>query len=205
MHFIGNIVGIDGGIGNIGVATLGAYFTDALKLQLRVEGTQLFQTFCADKDKKLRTYATDDFVRRLREIGTYFEDHVLQSNVAAVCMEDISNISANRTASYQLNAVFGVVVEATRAKSIPLYRESPQAIKKKLTGKVKASKEEIEFAVSKLFNYNNWSVRASDANHEADAIATAYCAINNDLVVQNLRTAYMIGKQLANGNNKSSA
>ena len=70
-----------------------------------------------------------------------------------------------------LNRLLGVVLLAIG--ELPLHYFAPNEIKRQVTGNGKASKDEVEYFVTKLSGY-----RKFESNHAADATACALCYLS---------------------------
>jgi len=185
------VLGLDPGFSALGYALVNLY-TKKL-VSLGVVRTK-------KSDKKRRVLASDDNLRRSREIhrelmnllGEHDDDRLMGcghydgTNCVAVCAEAMS-FPRNSSAAAKVAMSWGIIASVADRFGLPVVQASPQEIKKKLCGRKDASKEDIEAAVKKLYRADDsWLKNVPDSLHEHawDALsAIAGCADSDVLLM----------------------
>lgn len=116
---------------------------------VRVEKFGFFGT--EKENKKANVLATEDNLRRAREIAAFLselldslDDH--RNRLVAICAESMS-WPRNAGASAKMGISWGVVAAVAHARRVPILQTSPQAMKKKITGRRDANKDEVREGV----------------------------------------------------------
>lgn len=175
------VFGIDPGFASIGLAVLESpdwysgydtitvsprttTFTPA-KVDLR--SVEVYRT------KRNKTWAASaDNVRRAQLIAQWLGERVVNYRPSMLCVEAMS-FSRDAGASHKLGITRGVIACVAQWHSL-VYREiSPQDIKKHLTGKKTASKEEMIAEVELRHPEIRWPKQTTLWEHAADAVGAA--------------------------------
>jgi Holliday junction resolvasome RuvABC endonuclease subunit len=172
------IVGIDPGLASLGLAVLE---WDGAQWRLSQDGLRVVGTRKSPRKQRIR--ATDDNVRRAREIGVLLEQHCGVPGVAAVCAEALS-FPRSASVAAKVALVWGVLAEMTRARGLALLQSTPQEVKRAGCGCVSASKEDVQAAMCARFPEAGPPLRAlgARAEHAADALAAAVACLETDQV-----------------------
>lgn len=86
--------------------------------------------------------ATEDNLRRARELHGELVASAEPYNVVAICAEAMS-YARHASASHKIGIAWGVVASL----GVPVIQQSPQAIKKHVCGKISATKEQVRQAM----------------------------------------------------------
>lgn len=137
------VLGVDPGFAACGVALV--------RLLPTVEEVALLDVIRTAKDSaRRRTYASDDNLRRARELHRALDGLVVTHNVRAIAAEAMS-FPRNATSAAKMSLCWGVLASIAEARELPIVQGSPQALKRAVTGSTTASKDEVEFALLKRF------------------------------------------------------
>lgn len=180
----GQIVGIDPGFAAIGYCTLGIDMSHALRLEQ-------FGVFTTQKsDKKRRTLAVEDNVRRAIEIATFF-CKLVSDDTIAICAEAMSH-PRNASAAAKVAMTWGVIATVAHVRSIPIFQASPQEVKIDSCGRKSASKEDIQAAMRERHDSTRTletKIPKALREHCFDALAAAETCIKGDSLRVALRFA----------------
>jgi crossover junction endodeoxyribonuclease RuvC len=133
------VLGLDPGLASFGWAVA----------DLEVSGLAVVDVgvFCTVKSaRKHGVLAADDGVRRARELGLRLAGLLDRHRPAVVCAEAMSH-PRHASSAGKLAMAWGVVAAELERRGLPLAMESPQGIKKALTGARDASKEDVGAAL----------------------------------------------------------
>lgn len=140
------LLGVDPGFASFGYAAL-CIAPDGVSV--RCDAFGVFET--EKSSKKLSVLATEDNLRRAREIGEFLEG--LGGRLAddrnvlvAVCAEAMS-WPRNAAATAKIGITWGVIAEWSRRERLPILQASPQMVKKAIAGAKTATKEEVQAGV----------------------------------------------------------
>lgn len=180
------ILGVDPGFASFGFALLslapgrGAPGV-ATGVAERVEALGLIETQKANK--KQAVYASDDTVKRSRELMDVLDP--LFAGASVVAAESMS-YPRSSTASCKMGIGWGLIAALAWRYQLPIVQISPQEIKKIHTGRKDASKEDIQEALGTRWGDNFrdqlHKIKKSGREHPADAAAAAAASLNSDVV-----------------------
>lgn len=141
------VLGVDPGFANIGYAVV----------VLHPDGTEVpthMGVFRTDKSNaKQKVFASDDNLRRAREIYRFLRDLLRDGPhgpVRAICAETMSYPRNSATAA-KMSMCWGVLAGLSEEFDIPVLQATPQGLKKNVAGKKTASKTGIQRALYKLY------------------------------------------------------
>lgn len=141
------VLGIDPGFANCGYAQV-ALEGDGT---LRPLNMGVFET---DKSSaKRNVLASDDNVRRAREIYRFLRVLLRDGSVGPVCAICAETMSFPRSSSVaaKMAMCWGVVAALSEEFDIPILQTTPQGLKLAVCGNKSASKEEVQQALEKRF------------------------------------------------------
>lgn len=179
------ILGLDPGFANIGWGVVELHPTNPAEDAILSCG--VFRT--EKSDKKRQVAASDDNLRRGREITAELQKLIELHNVSAICAESMS-FPRNASAAAKVAMCWGVVAALVHQKRLPLSQSSPQEIKRLLCGKKDASKEDVAAAVRKRYPAIGPMVEEvipSAREHAFDAVAAILASLETSDVVRVLR------------------
>ena len=116
----------------------------------------------------IRTVAADPLPDRLREIHDGIAELIHRHNPDVMSIEDVFYARNVRT-TVVLGHARGVILLAAAQRGMRVHEMTPKEIKKAVTGAGGASKEQVQFMVTKLLRLKS-APRPSDA---ADGVAAA--------------------------------
>jgi len=189
------VIGIDPGFASFGWAML---TPDG-----EVVGLGVLRT--APSDKKAKVLASHDNVRRTRELARDFgalldgrmpgkpEEYqhtpfgqAPSEGGAAVRLIAAESMSfpRNASAASKMAMAWGMIVGAATLRDLPLVQASPQTVKKRICGDMKASKKDIENAMVARYGQGLFrmlkGVPAGSHEHAFDALAVARACLDSD-------------------------
>jgi crossover junction endodeoxyribonuclease RuvC len=137
-------------------------------------------------DKKLKVLASDDNVRRGREISQAFGEILTTHQVVAICAE-AKSFPRNASAAAKVAICWGILIQLSVQFDIPLIQARPQEIKTKLCGKANASKKEIQAAVDQMFGKDKIlqlveGIGRSTLEHPYDSVATVVACSDSEVL-----------------------
>lgn len=137
-------------------------------------------------DKKLRVLASDDNVRRGREIVESLDRVLAKYDVIALCAE-AKSFPRNASAAAKVAICWGILIKIAVALGIPLIQARPQEIKQKLCGKKNVSKKDIQDAVDLLFGVDLIhslveGIARSNLEHPYDGLATVVACSDSEVL-----------------------
>lgn len=171
------LLGIDAGLANLGYSLVEVHPSFLIVWSAGVIETE--------KEKaKRHILASDDNVRRAREIYRGLVDLLSSHNVVAICMESQS-IPRNAGAAAKTGMSFGCIAALAEDRGLPIVQESPQRIKKKLCGVMTASKEDIQAAVCRIYPEMHKILEGMNKTireHAADATAAVHAGLDSEVI-----------------------
>lgn len=177
------VLGIDPGFANIGYSTV-MLSSDG---KMRPVNMGVFRT---DKsDAKRSVFASEDNLRRAREIYVFLKD-VLRNGpcgpVRAVCAETMS-YPRNSSAAAKVAMCWGVLAAISEEFDIPVLQATPQGLKLKVQGKKTASKVQVQEALEKLFGKKTLAellvdVTPSFWEHPVDALGAVVACGDSEVL-----------------------
>lgn len=139
------LLGVDTGFAALGYAKISLTSADPGS----IAQAQMGVLRTAKTAKKKNVYAADDNLRRIAELARDLDP--LLEGVAVVCIE-AQSWPRNASVSAKIGMAWGLVGALCARRSIPIVQVSPQNLKKALTGKPTATKEEVETGVRERFS-----------------------------------------------------
>jgi crossover junction endodeoxyribonuclease RuvC len=129
------VLGLDPGFSCVGFALV------------RLDGDELHPTEMGvirteKASKKQNVFASEDNLRRAREITAVLNKILRAHPVQAMCAETMSFPRSSSVAA-KMAMCWGVVAAFSELMNIPLVQATPKALKKSVTGRADASKEDI--------------------------------------------------------------
>lgn len=150
------IMGADPGLGHFGLVIA--------DFNLQVKEFHCIQT----KKGKSRLAAEDVFLRG-QQLAREIEEIINPYSIAIMCAESFS-YPRNSSASAKMAIAWGIICALSERLKVPLVMDSPQNIKKTLTGTSKASKEDIQRALQRK-GYKLPKMAKSKLEHPSDALS----------------------------------
>ncbi len=185
------LFGIDPGFAALGHATIALDRRGEEVIDIGVLRT-------AASDKKRKMLAADDNTRRGRELARALGalmspaprsitrvggGHV--ARVSLVCAESMS-FPRSASAAAKVAISWGIIITNVDRDGLPLIQLSPQEVKKAITGKKNASKEEVRDALIERYGADAFaklaSVPESMREHAYDALASTVACLESDEV-----------------------
>lgn len=177
-----NILGIDPGLANLGVAVVAVDLRADLVAQVLHVDT--LQTDYLARKRDLRV-ATDN-TRRARELSVALQKLDKQYPIGAVCAEELSH-PRSASAAIKVAIAWGAIVNFAAARSIPIVELPPQVIKRSVAGAKSASKQRVKAALDELYLAVPWPYGERGGSdkipHAADALAAATAGMESDLIL----------------------
>jgi crossover junction endodeoxyribonuclease RuvC len=142
------LLGIDPGLATMGYGAI-ALPPDVTSPRIRLDLFGVFETH--KSNKKAHVLATEDNLRRARELTAYLVDLIDnieddRNRLVAICAESMS-WPRNAGTSAKIGIAWGVLASVAHIRNVPIVQSSPQAVKKALCGRRDASKDEIRAGV----------------------------------------------------------
>lgn len=175
-----NVLGIDGGLAHMGLATLGY---DGPDYTLTVKDGQVVET--KPSAKKLGVRKGDDNMRRAREVAGALLAMVERWCPSVIVYEAQSFGMRGSVAARQAGTAFGIIAGIAEARFIPLVCVQPAEVKKAVCPDMKGvSKLDVVDAVGVLFpGQIPWPKDEKLWEHLGDAIGVVWAARRDELLV----------------------
>jgi Holliday junction resolvasome RuvABC endonuclease subunit len=167
----------------------------ALRVHERYEELLAMGIFETKKEaKKRHVLQSEDSFERTREIAHFLGDKIRTYGPKVVCFEAWSPV---RNASAAAKVAFAYGALASQAYGLPTVSPTPQRVKKRLTGRQSASKDDIEAAVLnylitphnpyadasyKVVQQFRRDVPKSKRDHAFDAIGVIIASLESDII-----------------------
>lgn len=119
----------------------------------------------------IRTEARDPLPQRLAEVYEGIRELIARHRPDTLAIEDVFYAKNVRT-TVVLGHARGVILLAAQQAALTIHEYPPSEIKKAITGRGGASKEQVQFMVAKLLKLKH-APQPADA---ADGVAAALCA-----------------------------
>lgn len=175
------VIGIDGGLANMGWAVV--------ELHPTYEKIIALGTFSTDKsDKKSKVLAADDNFRRARELSKELHALFNKYKPAAVCME-AQSFPRSSSAAAKTAMSLGILASIVDVMGIPVCMCSPQQLKKFTTGKIKSEKEEVQafihtrYGEASLKSAGIDHIKNAKKEHPYDALAAICTCLDSDIIM----------------------
>ena len=171
------VIGIDPGLADLGWA--------AVQLHADREEVAALGLIRTAKGKGKGVLVTDDLHRRGQELARALSGVLDEwSDVVCICAESIS-YPRSAAVSAMIGRAWGVIDAELQRRQLALVSASPQAIKKAVTGRKSASKDEVIDALDRRYDGNVRrllsSIRAKTKHeHPADAVGAVVACLEND-------------------------
>ena len=172
-----NILGIDGGFGNLGWSVV----------EIGASTARLVELGCVTtKPSQRKVLKTDDNIQRCRELVRALRPVWADSSPVAIAAESMS-WPRNASSSAKIGIAWGVVITLAELLSLPIIATSPQGIKKALTNDASASKAKVQAAVEAIHGFENLAallepIVKTRREHPVDATAAVIAALDTEIV-----------------------
>ena len=145
--------------------------------------------------KKRKILQRDDNMRRLDEIAKAFLD-VIPFSEADVIATEAQSWPRNSSSCIKIAMAWGALGLMCQIYKIPMLQVSPQSLKKKLTGRRAASKENVIEAVCQIAGFEKFielvqNMSLANREHMADASGATVCCVESDMVRAMVKTMKM--------------
>ena len=147
------VLGIDPGFASIGWSVIRMDASGESLVELGVIRTE-------KSTAKRNVRASEDNLERAKEIAQELRALIDKYRVQLICAETMS-YPRNSSAAAKMAMCWGVLAALAGQYNIPIAQATPQEVKKAVTGKKDASKEEVQEAVRALFT----SLQGGEAKH----------------------------------------
>jgi len=185
---VSTVLGLDPGFANIGWAQV--LLTENAEIPFRMG------VFRTEKSvKKLNVFASEDNVRRAREIYVFVRDLAVNGEggpVSAICAETMSFPRSSSVAA-KMSLCWGVIAALSEHYNIPIVQSSPQQLKKNVAGSKSSDKEDVQAALEvrygkRLLNKVCRDVPSSMLEHPYDALGAVVATLDSELIRMARRT-----------------
>ena len=152
------VLGIDPGLAKFGMVVVDC-------------DLKLYEFMCIKTTKGKKRLAAEDIFERGQEIASKILEIDKEYDISLVCAESMS-YPRSASASAKMASTWGILELYTEEREIPLIMESPQMIKKSLTGSARSSKSDMkDFITDKGYTLPDMNKNAYE--HPVDAL----CAV----------------------------
>lgn len=198
------MLGLDLGFSSVGYAAIAYPAADATTDLFRLDEFGVFRT--KKETKKANVLATEDNLRRAREIATFMGglmDRLEegQNRLVAIAVESMS-WPRNAAVVAKMGIAWGVFAAVAHQRRLPILQASPQGIKKWACGRRDASKDEIAAAMHPRVQRLNTTrlgvatfdelvtkIPKGEREHPFDALAVALTCSSAEAFVMARRSA----------------
>jgi len=168
------VLGLDPGFAALGLAAV-----DLTPGAERVHRAWVVRTEKAARKVEVR--ASDDNVRRAREIAAELERAAVEWDPVALVAE-AQSWPRNAGASAKVGIAWGLVAALAERHGLPLVQASPQDVKRATCGAKTASKAEVIAAIEARFPDVVWPRQATLVEHAADAVAVVLACLDSPVL-----------------------
>lgn len=170
------ILGIDPGLANFGYAVV-----EFASWGKKLHKLGLVRT--EKSAKKVGVRASDDNTRRAREIFQPTTSLISDYKIKVICAEAMS-FPRSSSASHKLGISWGIVVSLSSIFGLPIVQASPQDIKSHLCGNKKASKEDVQLALSEMYggDADPQQFVKTKREHPFDALGAVEACLDSEVV-----------------------
>lgn len=137
------VLGVDPGFASIGWSVLRVYQSDEIPVAVGVIRTE-------KSSAKRKVRASEDNLERAKEIAAELRALIEQHQIKLICAETMS-YPRNSAAAAKMAMCWGVLAALAGEYDLPITQATPQEVKKAVTGKKDASKEEVQEGVKRLY------------------------------------------------------
>lgn len=177
------LLGVDPGLANMGWSVLQLLPDMEVLIDCGVRRTE-------KSNAKRKVLASDDNLRRAREMAAELDQVFNRFPISVVCAESMS-FPRNSSAAAKMAMCWGSLATFVQLRNLPIVQSSPQEVKKVLCGNKSASKEEIGAAVRNRYGNAEKLLEAvtpSVREHAYDSVAAVVATLENSEVIRALRS-----------------
>ncbi|KKN38762.1 hypothetical protein LCGC14_0750250 [marine sediment metagenome] len=173
-------LGIDPGFASLGFAVV-----EIGEDSERVIEMDVVRTSPATRKRRIRE--ADDNVRRAGEIVRALRAVFVRHKVTVLCCESMS-FPRGASAAAKLAMAWGVVVAIALEHDVPILQATPKEIKKSVTGRKTASKEEVRQVLEETYGGALLSrkiehVTACKQEHAFDGLAAVVSCLESETII----------------------
>ena len=176
------LLGLDPGFASVGLVAL----------DLDADRVVRFDVFRTSKDdRKGRTLAVEDNVRRAREIAAWLSRAVAELEPIAIAAEAMSFPRSSSVAA-KVAITWGIIAALAERHELAIVQATPQEVKRSLCGRKDASKDDVADALRRRWpelEVLEDAIPRSQREHPFDALAAAAVALTSDVVRLGRRAA----------------
>lgn len=168
------VLGLDPALCNFGIAAM-----DLLPGEERIIELQVLRT--EPSAKKRRVGAVEDDARRVSELAAGLAAAVKKHQPVALVVE-ATGAGKGSKAVRAMALAFSVALTIARLAALPVVQVSPLDVKRAMTGRKKAEKDEILLAVEQRYPDLEWPTDVPKGcwEHAADAVGAVVAALDSD-------------------------
>ena len=119
----------------------------------------------------IRSEAAHSLAERVHEIGSGLREVIEEFQPAVMAIEQVFSLVRNPKSALLMAHARGAILMAATDRGVPVVHYTPTQIKRLLTGNGRASKQQVQRAVSRELGLD----RVLEPNDVADAFAVALC------------------------------
>jgi Holliday junction resolvasome RuvABC endonuclease subunit len=170
------VLGIDAALCNFGIAAMKLLAEGERVVQLQVLRTE-------PSPKKRRVGAIEDDARRVSELAAGLDAAIEMHHPLALVVE-ATGAGKGSKAVRAMALSFSLVITIARLRGLPLLQVSPLDVKRAMTGRKKAEKDEIVLAAERRYADLEWpaDVPRGCWEHAADAIGAVVAALDTEVL-----------------------
>lgn len=173
------VLGVDPGFASFGYSIVQLFPKSEEVLSVNVIRTK-------KSTKKQQVLVADDNFRRARAIAAMLSEVIAMHTPAAIAAEAMS-FPRNASAAAKVAMSWGILASIVEELQLPLVQATPQQIKKTLTGKTTATKEDVREVL--LDRYTNEfdpfmeSTPAGQWEHGFDSVGAVVTCLDSDVLL----------------------
>jgi crossover junction endodeoxyribonuclease RuvC len=176
------ILGLDPGFASVGWAVIDLFDSP------QIHALGVLRTKKANR--KHEVLAVADNFRRARELGRALGRLVVEQQIDVIAAEAMSFPRSSSVAA-KMAMCWGVLARVCEEFDLPVVQASPQQIKRALTGRASASKDDVAAALALRFPNAIGLVAGLPAGlheHAFDAVGAAVACLGGDVVRASIKT-----------------
>lgn len=180
------LLGLDPGFASVGL----------VGLDVDADRVVRFDVFRTSKDdRKGRTLAVEDNVRRAREIASWLSRAVVELEPIAIAAEAMSFPRSSSVAA-KVALTWGIIATLAERHELAIVQATPQEVKRSLCGRKDAAKDDVADELRRRWpelEVLEEAIPRSQREHPFDALAAAAVALTSDVVRLGRRAAAGVG------------
>jgi crossover junction endodeoxyribonuclease RuvC len=174
------VMGVDPGLAHLGYALV--ELNSSTHSVIREGGKPLIGLIeTSMSDKKRGVKVSDDNTRRAREVYAPLLRVIQKNQVKVICAEAMS-FPRSSSASHKMGISWGIIVALSCQFALPITQATPTEIKKAVCGSGKASKQDVQDALSTRYDIPLTMFTKTQREHPFDALGAVEACLDSEVI-----------------------